>query len=196
MRIDRVKKPESSFLSMEKDAGILIETIAKNERLKRLLYYNVPDALDQPDLTPEQSRKLFKDNIKMVPKLRIENEYLNYLIIRFKNFEPNETNPQFRDNIIAFDILVPFDHWQLKDYQLRPYKIAAELDSALAARDYRLTGIGHLEFKGSAEVSFNNEYGGVCLQYKAIHGEEDKKPMPNPFDNERFLEDFEKMLNS
>ena len=40
MRIDRVKKPESSFLSMEKDAGILIETIAKNERLKRLLYYN------------------------------------------------------------------------------------------------------------------------------------------------------------
>jgi hypothetical protein len=27
-----------------------------------------------------------------------------------------------------------------------------------------------------------NEYAGVCLQYEAIHGEEDKKNMPNPMD--------------
>ena len=193
MRINKVKKPESSFLSMEKDAGILIETIAKNERLKRLLYYNVPDALDQPDLTPEQSRKLFKDNIKMVPKLRIENEYLNYVILRFKNFEQNGTNPQFRDNIIAFDILVPFDHWQLKDYQLRPYKIAAEIDSMF--NEKHLTGIGNLEFISANIISMGDSCACLCLLYRAVHGEEDKKQMPNPIDESEFRENFNQLFN-
>ena len=83
MRINKVKRPESSFLSLEKDTGIIVETIAANERLKRLLYYNTPDALEQPDLTSEQSLKLFRDNIRMVPKLKTSNEFLNYLIIRY-----------------------------------------------------------------------------------------------------------------
>jgi hypothetical protein len=31
--------------------------------------------------------------------------------------------------------------------------------------------------------------------YEAVHGEEDKKNMPNPADEERFLEDWEEMIN-
>ena len=40
-----------------------------------------------------------------------------------------------------------------------------------------------------------DEYAGVCLLYRAVHGEEDKKRMPNPIDDEKFLEDFKEMNN-
>nr|DAF37534.1 MAG TPA: hypothetical protein [Caudoviricetes sp.]DAK59255.1 MAG TPA: hypothetical protein [Caudoviricetes sp.] len=46
----------------------------------------------------------------------------------------------------------------------------------------RLTGIGKLEFVSASEMVLSDEYAGLCLSYKAIHGEEDKKKMPNPND--------------
>jgi len=53
MKIDGVKLPKSSFLSMEKDMGIIVNKICENERLKRLLYYTSPDAIDRPNLTDD-----------------------------------------------------------------------------------------------------------------------------------------------
>ena len=54
-----------------------------------------------------------------------------------------------------------------------------------------LTGIGELEFLGANQIILTDEYAGLCLMYTAIHGEEDKKFMPNPNDEERFLKDFQ-----
>ena len=62
MKIDGVKLPKSSFLSMEKDMGIIVNKICENERLKRLLYYTSPDAIDRPNLTDDQMYELFKKN--------------------------------------------------------------------------------------------------------------------------------------
>jgi len=71
---------------------------------------------------------------------------------------------------------------------LRPYRIAAELDSMLDKQ--RLTGIGLLEFVGANQIILTDEYAGLCLMYRAYHGEEDKKPMPNPADQEQFVKEF------
>lgn len=193
MKIDGVKIPKSSFLSIEKDAGIIVDRICANERLKRLLYYTTPDAMERPNLTDDQMYELFKKNIKLVPKVYVDGSVLNYLIISFDKFVTNETNPEFRNNLIEFDIVCNFEQWHLKDYQLRPFRIAAELDSMLS--NTRLTGIGKLEYVDAELFVLNDYYGGVCLTYQAIHGEEDKKRMPNPIDDEKFLEDFEAMKN-
>lgn len=193
MKIDGVKIPKSSFLSIEKDMGIIVDRICDNERLKRLLYYTTPDAMEKPNLTDDQMYELFKKNIRIVPKLKVDNNVLNYLVIKFDNFITNPTNPQFRDNTIEFDIICHYDQWRLKDYQLRPYRIAAELDSML--NDTHLSGIGKLEFSTTGTINMGDEYAGVCLLYRAVHGEEDKKRMPNPIDDEKFLEDFEAMKN-
>ena len=40
-----------------------------------------------------------------------------------------------------------------------------------------------------------DEYAGLCLMYSAIHGEEDKKQMPNPADEEQFVENYNQMFN-
>lgn len=188
MKIDGVITPKSSFLSAEKDMAIISRELLRNERLKKLLYYTTPDALDKMNLTSEQSATLFGKQIKMVPKISVDSELLNYLLIRFRHFSPNRTNPEFRDNTIEFDILCPYDQWALKDFQLRPYRIAAELDAALDGK--HLTGIGKLEFEGADQIVLSDHFAGICLLYRAIHGEEDKQHFVNPKDEEQFLNDF------
>ena len=193
MKIDGFKQPKSNFLSVEKDASIILNSMLKNERLKRLLHYTTNDALTKPNISQKETLELIGKNIKMVPRLTLDKSVLNYIIINFDNFGLS-TNPQFRTNIIEFDIICHFDQWQLKDFALRPYKIAAEIDTMFC--NQKLTGIGTLEFLGSKIIGINNEYCGFCIFYEAVHGEEDKKNMPNPKDEERFLEDFQNYINA
>lgn len=181
-------QPKSSFLSTEKDMNLIVGAMIKNERLKRLLHYTSRDALDKKNLTEDETLELFGKNIKIVPKLTVDKSVLNYIIISFDNFTPSG-NPEFRDNVIEFDIICHFDQWQLKDFALRPYKIAAEIDSMFNGK--HLTGIGELNFLGANQIILTDEFAGLCLMYEAVHGEEDKKNMPNPADKKRFLEDWE-----
>ena len=190
MKIEGYQIPKSSFLAQEKDMNIIVDKIMKNTRLKKLLYYNTKDALNKPALTEAQSLELFGKNIKLVPKLYVDGSVLTYIIISFDNFVQS-SNPEFKDNIIEFDIICHFDQWQLEDFALRPYKIAGELDSMLDKK--RLTGIGLIEFLGANQIILTDEYAGLCLMYKTWHGEEDKKFMPNPADEEQFIKDFKEM---
>ena len=192
MKIEGNIYPKSSFLSMEKDASLISNMLLKNERLKKLLYYTTPDCLDRKILTEDQSLELFGKNIKLVPKLYVDNSVLNYIILSFDNFTPNMTNPEFRDNIIEFDIICHFDQWQLKDFQLRPYRIAAEIDSMFDEK--HLSGIGLLHFLGANQMILTDEYAGLCLMYQAIHGGEDKTKMLNPNDEKQFEQDYRKMM--
>ena len=193
MLIDNVKLPHSSFLSVEKDMGIIFREFIKNKRLSKLLCYNTPDALRRPDVPVEEVREMFGKQIKIVPKLEVDNELFSYIIISFDNFTPNATNPEFRDNIIEFDIICHFDQWHLEDFELRPYRIAAEIDTML--QEKRLTGIGETEFLGANQMILSDELAGICLMYGAIHGEEDKKQMPNPTKQNQFVKDFNELYN-
>ena len=194
MKIQNYTYPKSSFLSAEKDMNIIVDRIMKNDRLKQMLYYTTRDCLDKPKLTEDETMGLFGKQIKIVPKLYVDGSVLNYMIISFDNFTRNGNNPEFRDNIIEFDIICHFDQWHMKDFELRPYKIAAELDSMF--NDQRLTGIGKLEFLGANQMILTDEYAGLCVMYQAIHGEEDKKNMSNPADEEEFRKNFDAIFNA
>lgn len=185
--------PKSSFLSTDKDMSIIIDYILKNDNLKKLLHHTSKNCLRMPKLTEDESLELFGKNIKLVPKLTVDGTVLNYIIISFDNFIPNSTNPEFRDNIVEFDIICHFDQWQLEDFQLRPYRIAAELDSML--NDKHLTGIGTLQFLGANQMILTDEYAGLCLMYQAVHGEEDKKNPLNPASEEAMIENFNAIFN-
>lgn len=193
MKIQNYVFPESRFLSLEKDLSIIISKILSNKRLKKLLYYDTKDCLEKSELTEEQSYSLINDRIKITPKIEVEDLSKTILLISLDEFVTNPTNPEFRDNIIEFDIICHMDQYQLKDFELRPFKIAGEIDSMF--NNKKLTGIGKLEFRGAKQEVMTDELVGLCLQYTAIHGEEDKKFMPNPADEEQFLEDFNEMYN-
>ena len=194
MKIQNYIYPKSSFLSAEKDMNIIVDRMMKNDRLKKMLYYTTRDCLDRPRVTDDQALEMFGKNIKIVPKLYVDGSVLNYIIISFDNFMRNATNPEFRDNVIEFDIICHFDQWHMKDFALRPYKIAAELDTMFD--EQRLTGIGKLEFIGANQIILTDEYAGLCVMYKAIHGEEDKKGTLNPADQKELDSNFNAMFNN
>ena len=193
MKVEGYQYPHSSFLSVEKDMGIITNMILKNNRLKKLLYHTTKDCLKKPKLTEDQTVELIGKNIKMVPKLTVDGSVLNYIIITFDNFTRTE-NPEFRDNIIEFDIICHFDQWQLQDFQLRPYMIAAEIDTMF--NEKHLTGIGTLNFLGANQIILTDEFAGLCLMYRAVHGEDDKKHSPTVKSEEDRIINFDELFNT
>ena len=53
MKIQTYTYPKSSFLSAEKDMNIIVQTMMKNERLKKMLHYTTKDCLSNPNLTED-----------------------------------------------------------------------------------------------------------------------------------------------
>ena len=172
MRIENYQFPKSSFLSIEKDTAIIVTKMLKNENLKKLLFYPIQNYKQMPNLTQEQTYSLINNQIRIVPNIPIFKEETSFVIITFNGFS-NTSNPEFRDNIISFDIYCHINLWLLGDFQLRPYKIAGEIDSMF--NNKHLTGIGSLEFLGADTITLpDGDYAGLQLKYYAIHGEEDK----------------------
>ena len=128
--------------------------------------------------------------LKSVPKLYIDEKAKSYIVISFDNFVPNATNPAFRDNIIEFDIICHFASWQLDGFDLRPFKIAAEIDSMF--NNTHLSGIGTLEFLASTQTVLNENLAGIVLLYSAVHGEDDKNILQPATEG---VERFQKMVD-
>lgn len=194
MKIENYSQPHSSFLSLEKDMEIITNRLIKNDRLQKLLYYPTADCLTRPSLNDDQVLDLFRKHIKMVPKLYVDSSVLTYLIVSFDSFTPNFSNPEFRDNLIEFDIICHFDQWKLDSFSLRPYKIAAEIDTMFNER--HLTGIGDLHFAGANQVVLTDEFAGLCLQYATIHGGEDTKNPLNPLDAKQIPTNYDIIFNN
>lgn len=180
---------QSSFLSCEKDCETIIrklflESQPYSNDLKRLLAINTKDCLDNKESEVYKNKineltlkKLCENQyIKFAPKIRIpEHEDIkSYIIISFDNFVPNATNPEFRDNVINFDIICHTDYWDLGNFRQRPLKIAGYIDAIL--NNSKLSGIGELHFVGCNELVLSEDLSGYTLSYYAVHGSDDKIP--------------------
>ena len=196
MKIESYTFPRSSFLAADKDMEILVNHFLKNQRLLKLLYYDTANALDQPNVPQDKALELFGKQIKIVPKLKVDKPEFCYVVISFDNFTQNVTNPAFRDNVVAFDIVCHFDQWNLGNFALRPYKIAAEIDSMFNNR--KLTGIGTLQFLGANQIVLSDEFAGLSLMYEAIHGYkgEDSKEALDPKEQEDIEFNWDQIFNN
>lgn len=165
--------PKSSFLGMTKDTSLIMEKILSNKNILKLLYYNGTDWKEKPDLTAQEIKSLFKNHqISNIPKIQVSGDKLTYLRLSFDDFIPNNTNPFYRDCIMEIKILCHFEDWDLNDYEIRPYRIAGELDSMF--NNAKMTGIGVLNFLSAGMDVYDSEYGGITLRYLITYGDEDK----------------------
>ena len=167
--------PKSSFLILEKDFEKICNQMLQNQRLLKLLYYTDSNCLSQPNLSPSQKMELIHKHIKIVPKINIIEDCPIYVIVSFDNFTPNAINPEYRDCTVNFDILCHPDHWNLGDFQLRPYKIAGEIDALFNKK--KMTGIGELQFLGANNLVLNDQLMGLTLIYQSIYSQEDMIPI-------------------
>lgn len=173
MKKDQYTFPKSSFLGIAKDTSLIMKRILENKKVLKLLYYTSRDWESKPDLTSEQIKSLFENKqISNIPKIVIDDKKLNYLRICYDGFVPNGTNDYYRDHLIEIQIVCHFDDWDLDNYELRPYRIAGEIDAMLDKQ--HLVGIGELQFISADQIVYDDEYAGVELRYLAIHGNEDK----------------------
>lgn len=171
MKVGQNYFPKSSFLSTDKDLSLIVKKIMSNQRLLKMLYYTQKDCLNAEDLTQQQIISMLDKQIKIVPKIEITEDCPIYIIISFNNFSPT-SNPEFRDCLINFDILCHPDHWNMGNFQLRPHKIAGEIDAMIDGKT--LTGIGNVKFLSGNNLILNEQLMGLSLVYQTIHGVEDK----------------------
>ena len=179
----------SSFLSVEKDierilTKLFFDNQPQNKELLRLLVINTKDCLS--NITSQEYIEKINNTtlatlinegyIKLAPKIPMpEHEKVKaYIILSFDNFTPNDTNPEFRDCTIHFDIICHTDYWVMDNYQIRPLKIAGYIDGIL--NNSKLTGIGTLNFMGCNELVLDEVLSGYTLSYRAVHGSDDQIP--------------------
>lgn len=173
MKINTYEYPKSALLGMQKDASIIMSRILSNQRVLKLLAYNTRDWESKPVVSSDMVKEMFETKqISSVPKIKIDKERKIYLRLTYGTMIPNSTNTEYRDNTFGIDIICHYDDWDLGDFDLRPYRIAGEIDSMLAGT--HLTGIGELEFVSAVPCVYDEEFGGVSLTYLAIRGNEDK----------------------
>ena len=114
--------------------------------------------------------------IRLAPKIKFDEheEVKSYIILSFDNFTPNETNPEFRDCTVSFDIICHTDYWDIGNFRIRPLKIAGYIDGIL--NECKLTGIGTFNFIGCNELILDEHLAGYTLSYRAVHGSDDRIP--------------------
>lgn len=174
MKHNSYEYPKSSLLGMPKDAAIIIDRILSNPNLLRLLVYETRDWQSQPLPNGEQIKELFTSHqISSVPKIKIDSKEKTYIRLTYGTVIRNSSNPEYRDNTFGIDIICHYDNWDLGDFELRPYRIAGEIDAMLDGT--HLTSIGELEFVSAIPYVYNEEFAGVSLTYLAIRGHEDQK---------------------
>lgn len=171
---DDFSKANSSFLIVDKDLERIAQKMLHNPRLLKLLYYTDEDCLTKPTLSAAQKIDLINKHIRIIPKLDIQKECPVFVVISFDNFTPNAVNPEYRDCTVNFDILCHPDHWNLGNFQLRPYKIAGELDAMF--NNSKMTGIGELQFMGANNLVLNDQLMGLTLIYRSVQSVEDTIP--------------------
>ena len=174
MKHNSYEYPKSSLLGMPKDAAIIIDRILSNPNLLRLLVYETRDWQSQPLPNGEQIKELITSHqISSVPKIKIDSKEKTYIRLTYGTVIRNASNPEYRDNTFGIDIICHYDNWDLGDFELRPYRVAGEIDAMLDKT--HLTGIGELEFVSATPYVYNEEFAGVSLTYLAVRGHEDQK---------------------
>lgn len=172
MRNDQYFYPKSSLLGMPKDAALIMDRILSNRNVLKLLVYNTKDWKSQPDVTNEQIKELFASHqISSVPRIKVDKAEKTYLRLTYGSIVRNATNPEYRDNTFGIDIICHYDNWDLGDFELRPLRIAGEIDAMLDKT--HLTGIGLLEFVSAVPYIYDDEFAGYTLTYLAVRGHED-----------------------
>lgn len=174
MKVNTYEFPKSSLLGMPKDAALIMQRILSNQNVLKLLSYNVRNWQQKPVVTNDMIKEMFDtQQISSVPKIKIERPEKTYLRLTYGTMVRNSSNPEYRDNTFGIDIICHYDNWDLGDFELRPYRIAGEIDAMLDKT--HLTGIGELEFISCVPYIYDEEYAGVTLTYLAIRGHEDQQ---------------------
>ena len=139
--------------------------LMSNQRLCRLLKYQVRDPFDEEKYPDVDGVELLNKQIMIVPKIFDDSTEKNsYIVALFSNFTTNMLNPDFKLSNVRFDIACPYDEWVLNDKSLRPYLIMQEIDNMF--NQAQMAGIGTLQFVRADSLVLTPQMGGYSMLYQ------------------------------
>ena len=162
-----IQKPtQRRFAVMGTNAFNIANKLMQNQRLCRLLKYQVRDPFTISDEQPDiDGVTLLNKQIMIMPKIFDEStEKTSYVIAMFSNFVTNTLNPDFKLSTIRFDVACPYDEWVLNDHSLRPYLMMQEIDDMFNGAE--MAGIGTLQFVRAESIVLTPQIGGYSMLYQ------------------------------
>ena len=153
------------FAVMGTNTFNIANRIMQNQRLCRLLKYQVRDPFDTEKYPDVDGVELLNKQIMIVPKIFDDStEKSSYIVAIFSNFTTNPVNPDFKISTVRFDVACPYDEWVLDDKSLRPYLIMQEIDNMF--NQAQMAGIGTLQFVRADSIVLTPQIGGYSMLYK------------------------------
>lgn len=129
----------------------IVNRLTENQNLLKLLYYTSKDPLAQPDISKTIIQKEIFDNlILIVPRkgsIETAQSFISMRVVRGRQ----NTNNEFRDITLHFEVFVPNTQWAIKDENLRPFCILSEIQQSLNGKN--IGGLGQLE-GGDFDLNF------------------------------------------
>ena len=158
------KITQRRFAVMGTNAFHIANKLMSNQRLCRLLKYQVRDPFDEEKYQSVDGISLLNKQIMITPKIWDEStEKTSYVVALFNSFTTNIINPDFKLDTIGIDIACPYDEWVLNGQSLRPYLIMEEIDNMFNGA--KMAGIGTLQFVRADRNVFTSQIGGYTMQY-------------------------------
>ena len=153
------------FAVMGENAFNIANKLMQNQKLCRLLKYQVRDPFDKEKYEDVDGITLLNRQIMIMPKIFDDStEKTSYIVAMFSNFVVNALNPDFKLSSIRFDIACPYDEWVLNDKSLRPYLMMQEIDDMFNGA--KMSGIGTLQFVRAESIVLTPQIGGYSMIYQ------------------------------
>lgn len=153
------------FAVMGTNAFNMANKLMQNQKLCRLLKYQVRDPFDEEKYENVDGVLLLNKQIMITPKIWDEStEKTSYIVALFNSFTVNLMNPDYKIDTIGIDVACPYDEWVLSGHSLRPYLIMEEIDRMFNGAE--MAGIGTLEFVRADRNVFTSQIGGYTMQYR------------------------------
>lgn len=161
-----VQQPsQRRFAVMGTNAFNIANKLMSNQRLCRLLKYQVRDPFDEEKYPNVDGVDLLNKQIMITPKIFDDStEKTSYIVAMFSNFVTNTMNPDFKLSTVRFDVACPYDEWVLDDRSLRPYLIMQEIDNIF--NQAKMAGIGTLQFVRAESIVLTPQIGGYSMLYQ------------------------------
>ena len=160
-----VEQPtQRRFAVMGTNAFNMANKLMQNQKLCRLLKYQVRDPFNEEKYENVDGIYLLNKQIMITPKIWDEStEKTSYIVALFNSFVTNMMNPDYKIDTIGIDVACPYDEWVMDGQSLRPYLIMEEIDKMFNGA--QMAGIGTLQFVRADRNVFTSQIGGYTMQY-------------------------------
>ena len=153
------------FAVLGDNAFYIADKLMQNQRLCRLLKYQVRDPFNTDKYPDVDGVDLINKQILIIPKIYDDStEKTSYVTAIFTNYVVNHFNTEFKIATIRFDIACPYEEWIMDNASLRPYLIMQEIDTMFNGA--KLAGIGTLQFQRADALTLTSEIGGFSMLYQ------------------------------